>query len=70
MSPAYEPVTAAQFHDRADLPAWRVLLDRIEATFVAPSFAPAAAFVGQIAAAADALDHHPDVDLRYPGGST
>jgi 4a-hydroxytetrahydrobiopterin dehydratase len=67
VSPAYEPVTAGQFDDRADLPDWRVLLGRIEATFVAPSFAPAAAFVGQIAAAADEIYHHPDVDLRYPG---
>ena len=46
---------------------WRILLRRIEAGFKAASFGAAAAFVGQVAAAADAADHHPDVDLRYPG---
>ncbi len=59
---------AARFRDQFDLPGdWRILLDRIEATFVAPSFAAGAAFVGAIAEAADGADHHPDVDLRYPG---
>jgi 4a-hydroxytetrahydrobiopterin dehydratase len=62
-----EPISASQFHERTDLPDWRVLLRRIEATFRAPSFAGAAAFVEAIAEAADAADHHPDVDLRYPG---
>ena len=62
-----KPVSAAALHARSDLPDWRVLLGRIEATFVAPSFAPAAKFVGQIVAAADSADHHPDLDLRYPG---
>ena len=46
---------------------WRVLLRRIEAGFKAASFGAAAEFVGQVAAVADAADHHPDVDLRYPG---
>jgi 4a-hydroxytetrahydrobiopterin dehydratase len=62
-----EPVTARQFDADADLPDWRVLLGRIEATFVARSFAAAAEFVARLAAAADAANHHPDVDLRYPG---
>ncbi len=37
------------------------------ADFTAPSFSAAAAFVQQVAAAADAARHHPDIDLRYPG---
>lgn len=57
---------AEDFAAAHDLPDWRILLDRIDATFVARSFSDAAAFIGQIAAAADAADHHPDVDLRYP----
>ena len=61
-----DKVTAAQFHARADLPDWRVLLNGIEASFGGGSFDQAASFLGQIAAAADAADHHPDVDLRYP----
>jgi 4a-hydroxytetrahydrobiopterin dehydratase len=57
---------AERFAAEHDLPDWRVLLDRIESTFVAGSFTDAAALIGQIAAAADAADHHPDIDLRHP----
>lgn len=50
-----------------DLPDWRVVLGGIDAVFRAPSFTAAAAFAAEVAAAADAADHHPDLDLRYPG---
>ena len=60
-------ISASQFHERSDMPDWRVLLRRIEAGFRATSFSGAAAFVSRIADAADAAGHHPDVDLRYPG---
>jgi len=62
-----ELVGAAQFDAAAGLDDWRFLLGRIEAVFVAESFAEATAFVSHVAAAADAANHHPDVDLRYPG---
>jgi 4a-hydroxytetrahydrobiopterin dehydratase len=62
-----ELVGAAQFDAAAGLDDWRFLLGRIEAVFVAETFAEAAAFVSHVAAAADAANHHPDVDLRYPG---
>jgi 4a-hydroxytetrahydrobiopterin dehydratase len=62
-----DPVSAARFAAEAGLDDWRFLLGRIEAVFVADSFAAASAFVSQVAEAADAADHHPDVDLRYPG---
>lgn len=67
MGPNLEQISAGEFAAHAELPQWRFLLGRIEATFAAPSFASAAAFVAEIAVAADAADHHPDVDLRYPG---
>jgi 4a-hydroxytetrahydrobiopterin dehydratase len=67
VGPNLRPISAGEFAGHDELPEWRFLLGRIEATFAAPSFASAAAFVGQIAAAADAADHHPDIDLRYPG---
>jgi 4a-hydroxytetrahydrobiopterin dehydratase len=60
-------VGAAEFAARTDLPDWRYLLSRLEARFEAGSFRAAAALVEAIADAADAADHHPDVDLRYPG---
>src|SRR5688572_302328 len=50
-------VTATEFDASADLPDWRVLLGRIEATFRTGSFEAGAAFVGLIAAAAEAADH-------------
>jgi 4a-hydroxytetrahydrobiopterin dehydratase len=62
-----DTISASQWHARTDLPDWRVLQRRIEAGFRAASFGAAATFVGQVAAAADAAGHHPDVDLRYPG---
>ncbi|MEP7203208.1 MAG: VOC family protein [Ilumatobacteraceae bacterium] len=62
-----DKVTSSEFHHRTDLPDWRVILRRIEAGFRAPSFDAAAAFIGQIAEAAEQAAHHPDVDLRYPG---
>ena len=67
MGPNLRPISAREFAGHDELPEWRYLLGRIEATFAAPSFASAAAFVGRIADAADAADHHPDVELRYPG---
>ena len=60
--------TAQEFLRQHELPDdWRVLVDRIEVTFVAASFRAGAEFVGVIARLADEADHHPDVDLRYPG---
>jgi 4a-hydroxytetrahydrobiopterin dehydratase len=61
-----EPVSAAAFDDRDDLPEWRYLLGRLEATFRAGSFGAAAELVSAIAAAADEAVHHPDIDVRYP----
>ncbi|MEO8267781.1 MAG: VOC family protein, partial [Ilumatobacteraceae bacterium] len=40
---------------------------RIEAGFRAPSYEAGSAFISRIADAAAQQDHHPDVDLRYPG---
>jgi len=62
-----ERLTTSEFDRRTDLPDWRILLTRIEATFEAGSFEAGADLVAAIAAAADAAGHHPDVDLRYPG---
>lgn len=66
---AYDPrpVTADEFADDPTLADWRVILRRAEAVFRAPSLAAAAAWIPKVIAAADAADHHPDIDLRYPG---
>ena len=48
------------------LEGWRKVLDRLTVRFETGDFNTGAALVTKIAAAADAANHHPDVDLRYP----
>lgn len=62
-----DTLPASEFLRQTHLPDWRVLLNRLEATFTARSYAAAAAFVGDVAVLADELGHHPAVDLRPPG---
>ena len=62
----YEPVDASIIGNRPDLVEWRVVGDTLNAGFDAGSYMDAAAFVRVIAELAEAMDHHPDVDLRYP----
>ena len=59
-------VSAREFDGRGGLGDWRYLLGGIAATFRLGSFGAAARVVSAIADAADAAEHHPDVDLRYP----
>jgi 4a-hydroxytetrahydrobiopterin dehydratase len=61
-----EILTAAEI-DARGLADWRYLLGRLEGTFRCGSFGAAGRLVQAIADAADAADHHPDVDLHYPG---
>src|SRR5438270_5258580 len=61
-----QPIAASQFHARPDLPDWRFMVNSIETTFRAGSFEAAASLIASIAAAAEAADHHPDIDMRYP----
>jgi 4a-hydroxytetrahydrobiopterin dehydratase len=46
-------------------PGWALLLDRIATRIPTRDFATGLALVDQIGAAAEAADHHPDLDLRY-----
>ena len=47
------------------LPEWERENAVIHRVFVRPSFADAIAFVVQIGFAAEARDHHPDIDIRH-----
>lgn len=47
------------------LPGWSVESGAIVKTFKFAKFADGIAFVGRMAKAADAMDHHPDIDIRY-----
>lgn len=64
---AYIPVSAAEFAQTAELDDWQFVDDAIHGYFRAPSFTDAGALVSRIAGAADAADHHPDLELSYPG---
>ena len=59
-------ITDDEFALLEGLDDWRVLRGGIRACFRAGSFTAAATLVAEIARAADAADHHPDVEIRYP----
>ena len=50
----------------AGLDGWRKVLDRLIVRYETGSFNAGTTLVTKIAEVADAADHHPDVDLRYP----
>jgi len=52
--------------EAADLPDWRIMFDTLQARFRTGSFATGLAMVNEIGEAAEGMNHHPDLDLRYP----
>lgn len=49
----------------ADLPTWSRDGDSLTQTIECPDFPAAIAFVVRVAEAAEAADHHPDIDIRW-----
>lgn len=47
------------------LAGWSRRGDALTKTFTFDKFAQGIAFVDRVAAAADQMDHHPDIDIRY-----
>ena len=47
------------------LPGWSRRTDVLTKTFTWPTFAQGIAFVTRVAKAADQMNHHPDIDIRY-----
>jgi 4a-hydroxytetrahydrobiopterin dehydratase len=47
------------------IPGWRREPLSLRASYLAPDFPTAARLVAELAAEAEAMDHHPDVDLRW-----
>jgi len=47
------------------LAEWRREGDAIRRSFTFGKFADGIRFVDRVAAQADAMDHHPDIDIRY-----
>lgn len=46
-------------------PEWRLLSQAIRSRFLTGDFDTGVRFIAAVAEAADAADHHPDIDLRY-----
>jgi 4a-hydroxytetrahydrobiopterin dehydratase len=61
-----ERISPAEFLAAAPREDWAVDGDVADATFRTGSFEMGVRFVMAIGELADAADHHPDVDLRYP----
>lgn len=49
----------------ADLAGWQRSGENLEASYRSPGFPEAVAFVVAVAADAEDMNHHPDVDIRY-----
>ena len=47
------------------LPGWARRGDAISKTYQFQAFPDGIAFVGRVAEAAEEMDHHPDIDVRY-----
>ena len=47
------------------LPGWSRRGDVLTKAFTFPTFAEGIGFVQRVATAADAMNHHPDIDIRY-----
>lgn len=61
-----ERITAQQFTQTIDVEDWRAEGEAATARFATGSFAAGVRLVDAIGRLADAANHHPDVDLRYP----
>jgi 4a-hydroxytetrahydrobiopterin dehydratase len=61
-----ERITPDQFYEAAGVEDWRVVSAAACAFFRTGSFATGVTLVDAIGRLADAANHHPDVDLRYP----
>lgn len=59
-----ERLTGQQIAD-ADLVGWANLVNGLQTRITTADFASALSIVNAIGAAAEAADHHPDLDLRY-----
>jgi 4a-hydroxytetrahydrobiopterin dehydratase len=64
--PSYTPLSFDEVAASPGLDDWRLITAQLRANFRAGSFQQATALAAAIAAAADAADHHPELDIRYP----
>jgi 4a-hydroxytetrahydrobiopterin dehydratase len=62
-----EAISTKTFHELVPGDTWHRVYGGATAYFATGSFDRGVEFVQEIARLADAANHHPDVDLRYPG---
>jgi 4a-hydroxytetrahydrobiopterin dehydratase len=67
MSRRYESVSSEQFQKETGIEHWEYVDTSLVANFHLSTFAVAGDFASAVAALADEVDHHPDIDIRYPG---
>ncbi len=60
-------VTPAEFAALPEMRDWRFSLNMVRSEFQADTFSKGAEFAAFVAALADEQNHHPDINLRYPG---
>src|SRR4028118_1325746 len=65
MTEPREKLSAMQVRE-ASLGDWRQILGRIKARFRTGDFQTGLALVNKVGAAAEATNHHPDIQLTYP----
>jgi 4a-hydroxytetrahydrobiopterin dehydratase len=61
-----EGLTGTQVSEAEGLDDWRVLLRTLQASFRTGSMAKGVELAARIGAAADEVDHHPDLTITYP----
>lgn len=60
------PLTDAELGAGLDqLPGWSGTTSQIERSYDFPSFLTGVKTVSEVAAAAESMDHHPDIDIRW-----
>jgi 4a-hydroxytetrahydrobiopterin dehydratase len=61
-----KPLSEAEITERlARLPDWERHGNQIRRTFEFADFGGSMTFVNRVAELAEAMDHHPDIDIRY-----
>jgi 4a-hydroxytetrahydrobiopterin dehydratase len=61
-----DELTGSQVSTREGLDDWRVLLRTLQTSFRTGSMAKGLDFAGRVGAAADEVNHHPDLTVTYP----
>ncbi len=61
-----DELTSTQVSESEGLDDWRVLLRTLQTSFRTGSMAKGLEFAGRVGAAADEVNHHPDLTVTYP----